>query len=140
MKNKIIPFFILAIIIANVSIVFDTHEDSSHTSLAAITKASAAISSEGQPVSCGQYQIKDFWHPQSGTKSLYAKLTPSSAITSSATAVNGSLSAAGKSVKVTGGVCSSATYTVSVIHYECKYSWLSPECIQKEEYTMYTFV
>src|SRR5690606_9588728 len=80
---------------------------------------------------------KDFWHPSSTIESQFAKLTPSPQVTHSVTAVGGWITIEGKKISVGGGVNNNSTYSISVTNYECSFSWTSPKCLQKEEYTIY---
>ena len=79
------------------------------------------------------------WSPTSVVLSSYAKLEPSNPVTSEYSSYNGMLSfGTGKGSAEVGGA-DGTKYNVTMTHYSCKFSWLSPYCPQSGEHTVYTW-
>ncbi|GEL12135.1 hypothetical protein SAMN05192550_3111 [Flavobacterium glycines] len=140
MKKIIVAFGVVVIAVMMFFSANNVNSYSSNTNLASlITINTANAEPDDAGGSCSGI-VKDFWHKDSYVNSAYSKISPSNPVSSSATAVNGSLSVApNKSVSVGGGVCSNKTYNITIIHYECELDFASQLCPQKEEYTAYSY-
>ena len=92
-----------------------------------------------KPIRGGTYI--HYWHPKSTVKSIWAKITPSQPLSQSSTisSYSGNISIRGKSIGIGGNTSSTYRYQLQATHFECKFSWLSPRCPQKEEHTLYNY-
>ena len=94
-------------------------------------------SNNNEPIREGIYI--HYWHPKSTVVSILSKLKPREAASTTTTSTSGSISISEKSVSIGGSTSSSYTYQISTTYYECKFSVLSPKCLQKEEYTLFNY-
>ena len=92
-----------------------------------------------EPIREGTYI--HYWHPKSKVNSIWAKITPSQPLSQSSTisSYSGNISIRGKSIGIGGNTSSTYRYQLQATHFECKFSWLSPRCPQKEEHTLYNY-
>ena len=96
-------------------------------------------SNNNEPIRQGTYI--HYWHPKSTVKSIWAKITPSKPLSQSTTisSYSGNISIRDKSIGIGGNTSSTYRYQLQPTHFECKFSWLSPRCPQKEEHTVYNY-
>ena len=94
-------------------------------------------SNNNEPIREGIYI--HYWHPKSTVVSILSKLKPREAASTRTTSTSGSISINQENVSIGGSTSSSYTYEIRTTYYECKFSPLSPKCLQKEEYTLFNY-
>ena len=90
-----------------------------------------------EPIREGTYI--HYWHPDSEVNSILSKLKPREAASTTTTSTSGNISINEESVSIGGSTSSSYTYEIRTTYYECKFSPLSPKCLQKEEHTLFNY-
>ena len=95
------------------------------------------VGNNNEPIREGTYI--HYWHPDSKVNSILSKLKPREAASTTTTSASGSISINQENVSIGGSTSSSYTYEIRTTYYECKFSPLSPKCLQKEEYTLFNY-
>ena len=94
-------------------------------------------SNNNEPIREGTYI--HYWHPDSKINSILSKLKPREAASTTTTSTSGNIFINQESVSIGGSTSSSYTYEIRTTYYECKFSPLSPKCLQKEEHTLFNY-